>query len=110
MWVLKLIFAVVNNDDSASVAGALTRAGFSATKLATTGGFLRAGNTTFLIGVDDHRVNDVIDIIANCSNRRNQTVSEPPVYGAQDFTALPVEVSIGGATIFVTNVERFEKF
>lgn len=106
---MKLIFAVVNNDDSTSVAGALTRAGFSATKLATTGGFLRAGNTTFLIGVDDHRVNDVIDIIAHCCKSRNQTVTEPPVYGNQDFSSIPVEVSVGGATVFVTNVERFEK-
>ena len=53
---MKLIFAIVNKDDSGSVSSALTRAGFSVTKLATTGGFLMAGNTTFLVGTDDSRV------------------------------------------------------
>ena len=46
---MKLIFAVVNGDDSQAVSKALTKNGFFATKLASTGGFLSAGNTTFMI-------------------------------------------------------------
>ena len=60
---MKLVFAIVNNDDSHSVSSALTQGGYQATKLASTGGFLMAGNTTFMICSDDGKVDDVIQII-----------------------------------------------
>ena len=60
---MKLILAIVNNDDSARVSSALTESGFGVTKLATSGGFLMVGNTTLLIGTEDHRANRAIDII-----------------------------------------------
>mgnify|MGYP000941960520 CR=1 FL=1 len=60
---MKLILAIVSNDDSGAVSSALTRGGFSVTKLATTGGFLMAGNTTFISGVEDEKVDEVIGII-----------------------------------------------
>ena len=60
---MKLIFAIVNNDDAPSVSSALTKSGYSVTKLATTGGFLKVGNTTFLIGVDEQKVDAVLEII-----------------------------------------------
>ncbi len=50
---MKLILAIVNDDDATSVSNALNKDGISATKLATTGGYLKAGNTTFIIGVED---------------------------------------------------------
>ena len=53
---MKLILAIVNNDDSAAVAATLTKEGFSITKLSTTGGFLQTGNTTLLIGAEDDQV------------------------------------------------------
>ena len=71
---MKLLLAIVNNDDSAAVANNLTAKGFIATKLATTGGFLKAGNTTFLIGTDDEKVETVIDIIKTFSHKRKQVV------------------------------------
>ena len=64
MIFMKLILAIVSNDDSGAVSSALTREGFSVTKLATTGGFLMAGNTTFISGVEDAKVDAVIGIIA----------------------------------------------
>ena len=64
---MKLILAIVSNDDSGAVSSALTRGGFSVTKLATTGGFLMAGNTTFISGVEDEKVDEVIGIIAKHS-------------------------------------------
>ena len=106
---MKLIFAIVNKDDSGSVSSALTRAGFSVTKLATTGGFLMAGNTTFLVGTEDEKVDEVIGIIGAHSKKRTQMVPSSASYGVGMYTSFPVEVQVGGATIFVTNVERFEK-
>jgi uncharacterized protein YaaQ len=105
---MKLIFAIVNNDDASSVSNALTKSGYSVTKLATTGGFLKVGNTTFLIGVDDEKVSAVIDVIRKYSSKRTQTLPETSAYGGE-FVPMPVEVTVGGATVFVTDVERFEK-
>ncbi len=102
---MKLVLAIVNNDDSSAVSANLTKGGFSVTKLATTGGFLKAGNTTFLCGVED----DVLDIIRKQSKRRAQMVPTTTFYDAGMYAAYPVEVTVGGATIFVMNVDRFEK-
>ena len=106
---MKLVLAIVNNDDSAAVSTNLTKGGFSVTKLATTGGFLKAGNTTLLCGVEDDRVDEVIDIIRKQSKRRSQMVPTTTFYDAGSYAAYPVEVTVGGATIFVMNVDRFEK-
>ncbi len=104
---MKLVFAIVNNDDSSAVSAAMTKKGYSTTKLATTGGFLKAGNTTFITGVADDKVDDVIQIIAANSSRRTQLI--PGTMDVGMYSSFPVEVTVGGATIFVLNVDRFEK-
>lgn len=106
---MKLVYAIVNNDDSHAVSGALTKGGYFATKLASTGGFLMAGNTTFLVCAEDDKIDDIIAIIAKHSHKRKQFVPSATSYGVGSYTSFPVEVSVGGATIFVTNIERFEK-
>ena len=106
---MKMIMAVVSGDDSNAVSAALTKARFSLTKLATTGGFLMSGNTTFLIGVDDDKVSEVIDIIAKHSKKRKQMVPSAGMMDVGMYSAFPVEVTVGGAIVFVMNVERFEK-
>jgi Uncharacterized protein conserved in bacteria len=106
---MKLVLAIVSNDDSAVVSAALTREGFSVTKLATTGGFLMAGNTTFLVGVEDEKVDTVIDLIKKQSKRRTQMVPTTSSFDVGMYSTFPVEVTVGGATIFVMNVDRFEK-
>ncbi|MGN0688386.1 MAG: cyclic-di-AMP receptor [Oscillospiraceae bacterium] len=106
---MKLVYAIVNNDDSHAVSSALTKGGFQATKIASTGGFLMAGNTTFMICSEDDKTELVIDIIKEHSHRRKQFVPNSASYGMGSYTSFPVEVSVGGATIFVTNIERFEK-
>ena len=106
---MKLILAIVSNDDSGAVSSALTRGGFSVTKLATTGGFLMAGNMTLLIGTEDERVDDCIKVISRCCKQRTEIVPGTASIGVGLETAMPIEVTVGGATIFVTNVERFEK-
>lgn len=106
---MKLIMAIVSNDDSSKVAKELTKNKFFVTKLATTGGFLMAGNTTFIIGTDDEKVDEVIDIIGRYSKKRSQMVPSSASYGVGMYTSFPVEVQVGGATIFVIDIERFEK-
>ena len=107
---MKLIYAIVNNSDTKSVCTSLVNAGYYATKLASTGGFLSSGSTTFLIGVEDDKVDNVITIISEKSRRRKQFVPfVNSVAGVGYISSPPIEVSVGGATIFVTDVERYEK-
>lgn len=106
---MKLVMAIVSNDDSSKVAKELTKNKFFVTKLATTGGFLMAGNTTFIIGTEDEKVDEVIEIIGRYSKKRTQMVPSSASYGVGMYTSFPVEVQVGGATIFVMNIERFEK-
>lgn len=112
---MKLIYAIVNNDDARAVLSGITKGGFQATKLSSTGGFLMAGNTTFLICSENERVDEIIDIIKTHSHKRKQVVSaHVDSYGAISnlggvSAGVPIEVFVGGATIFVTDIERFEK-
>ncbi len=106
---MKLVLAIVGNDDQAAVLSALTAESFQATKLATTGGFLKAGNTTFLIGVEDNKVNRVIEIITEYSSKRTQVVPSSTAMDVGMYTSFPIEITVGGATIFVLNVEHYEK-
>lgn len=106
---MKLIIAVINRDDSGAVTQSLTKRGLTSTKLSTTGGFLMAGNVTLLIGVEDDRVQEVIDVIKEHSHARKQVVpaSDGIRYGVHH--SIPVEVTVGGGTIFVVDVDRFER-
>lgn len=112
---MKLLFAIINNDDSHAVQSALTKNGIQTTKLASSGGFLMAGNTTFMICSEDERVDEILEIIKKHSHKRRQFVpnssslSVGGAGGAGAYTGFPVEVTVGGATVFVTNIERFEK-
>lgn len=106
---MKLIFAIVSNDDASKAQTALVGSGFQVTRLATTGGFLMAGNTTFLCGTEDDRVEQFIGIIKENCKPRSQAISDSDLLGAQLGAAYPLEVSIGGATIFVADIDRFEK-
>jgi uncharacterized protein YaaQ len=109
---MKLVIAVVQDKDSNRLSNALIKEGFRATKLASTGGFLRAGNTTFLIGTEDERVSEVLQVIkANCKIREQMVTPVSPMGGTTDsYIPFPVEVQVGGAAVFVMPVERFEHF
>lgn len=106
---MKLVLAIVNNDDSSAVLSALTKEGYAVTKLATTGGFLMAGNTTFIVGVDDEKVDDVLSVISKHSRKRSRIVPNSTSFGVEVYNPLPVEVTVGGATAFVLSIDRFEK-
>ncbi|EOQ38344.1 cyclic-di-AMP receptor [Butyricicoccus pullicaecorum] len=106
---MKMLLAIINSDDAHSVMNHLMEAGFQITKLATTGGFLRAGNVTILIGLEDSRLDEAMDLIRKYSNTRKQIIPTTANLGVGFHPAMPVEVTVGGATVFVLNVEQFEK-
>ena len=106
---MKLVFAIVNNEDGNLVMRELNKAGFSVTKMASTGGFLRAGNVTMLIGVEKEKVKDALAIIEEFSSRRTQPVPVNSTYIGDSLISVPVEVTVGGATVFVLDVEQFYK-
>jgi uncharacterized protein YaaQ len=109
---MKLVVAIVQDKDSSRLSNALIKEGFRATKLASTGGFLRAGNTTFMIGIEDDRVQEVMQVIkANCKVREQLVTPVSPMGGTTDsYIPFPVEVQVGGAAVFVMPVERFEHY
>jgi uncharacterized protein YaaQ len=109
---MKMIVAVVQDKDATRLQNALVQEGIRATKLASTGGFLRAGNTTFLIGVEDDKVEDVMRLIqSNCRVRDQLVTPVSPMGGTTDsYIPFPVEVQVGGAAVFIIPVDRFEHF
>lgn len=109
---MKLIVGIVQNQDSRRLSDEFVEKNIPATKLSSTGGFLRAGNTTFLIGIDEARVDEVLKLIRENCSTRTQTMISPPSY---DFSlepelAFPIDVEVGGATIFVLPIDQFLHF
>lgn len=104
---MKLIYVIVRNADSAHLLEELNRKGFYVTKLSSTGGFLREGNTTLMIGTEEDKVDEVVGIVKKEVGPRQQMLVNPG--SLPSFEASQVMVSIGGATIFVTEVDRFER-
>src|SRR5699024_9146443 len=109
---MKMIIAVVQDQDSNRLMKALVENDFRATKLATTRGFLKSGNTTFMIGTEDARVARAMQVIReNCKTRDQLMAPVSPMGGnADSYIPYPVEVAVGGATVFVLPVEQFHQF
>ncbi len=107
-----MIIAVIQDKDSNRLSSALVEHNFRATKLATTGGFLKSGNTTFMIGTEEIRVNKALQVIKeNCQSRGQLVAPVSPMGGnADSYMPYPVEVQVGGATVFVLPVEEFHQF
>lgn len=108
---MKLILAIIHERDRAKVSEVLVQAGHKFTKIASTGGFLRDGNCTLLIGAEDDQVEEVTAIIRDNCKSREQYMSLPPpdVMPAGTFIPSPLKVTVGGAVTFVLPVERFER-
>ena len=106
---MKMLISILNPDDSSTVIHNLMKEGYSVTKLSTTGGFLRSGNVTILMGLEEEQVQNAIDIISKHSKSRKQVIPAASDIGLNFYPTMPVEVLVGGATIFVLNVEHFEK-
>jgi len=106
---MKLIVAIVSSEDTTKVSRELIRAQFPITKFSTTGGFLMTGNTTFVVGVEDDMVQYVLDIIGKNSKTRSKMVPTSASYGMGMLASIPIEVPVGGATVFVLDVDQFIK-
>lgn len=110
---MKLVIAIVQDEDTSRLVNQLMKNGYGVTKLATTGGFLRAGNTTLLIGVNDDRLQCVMNIIEQVCKSRKQMTTAPSSLGSMGsmpgMSSYPVEVTVGGATVFVLSVDQFVK-
>lgn len=108
---MKLVIAIVQDEDASHLIGNLMNEGFSVTKLATTGGFLRSGNTTLLIGVDEKQFDHCLSIIEKVCKSRKQIATSPVTLGGATgmYAPYPIEVAVGGATVFVLNIETFLK-
>ncbi|HHY97246.1 MAG TPA: hypothetical protein GX509_00755 [Firmicutes bacterium] len=106
---MKLIIAIVKDNDSIVLLDSLAERRIGATKLASTGGFLREGNTTLFIGTEDGKVDEVIDLIRETCPRRTRVAPQfTPEQGQFIAPTMPINVETGGAIIFVLSVERFE--
>ncbi len=112
MATIKLVLAIVQEKDADRLIEALSEDGHHATVLASTGGFLREGNSTILSGVEDSKVDQVVATIRRCCHRREQYVNPlPPVIEPVDtYVTDPVKVEIGGAIVFVLPIELMERF
>ena len=108
---MKLVLAIVQDDDALDLIEELNDKGFRVTKLATTGGFLKSGNTTLMIGVEIDKVDIVINIIEEVCKRRKQVVSTQPGLSGESgmYMPFPLEVEVGGATVFVIDVDKLVK-
>jgi uncharacterized protein YaaQ len=108
---MKLVTAIVHNEDAAALVDALLEKEYRATRVNTSGGFLKQGNATILVGVEDDQVDSVLQLIsANCQSRKQFVNPMPPIMEPGEFyMPYPVEVEVGGATVFVQPVERFER-
>ena len=108
---MKLVIAVVQGEDAQRTSEALTSKGFASTRIASSGGFLQQGNVTFLIGVEDGRVGEAVQVIRDhCRERSRYLTPMAPVSEPGElFMPYPVEVQVGGATVFVVPVDSFEK-
>jgi uncharacterized protein YaaQ len=108
---VKLVVAIVHNEDSRVLIDALLAHEYRATWLHSSGGFLKQSNATILLGVDDSKVEEVVALVQENCHSRTQTVSPiPPIMEPGEFfMPYPLEVEVGGAVVFVLPVERFER-
>ena len=105
---MKMIMAIVQPDDALRTSQMLNEAGFRVTRMATQGAWLRRENVTLLVGVNDDQVAEALRVLRQTAQRRMTYVNVPSeMTGA--YSPQPLEVEVGGATIFVLDVERFER-
>jgi uncharacterized protein YaaQ len=108
---LKLVVIIASDPDADRLMRKLVEQGYPATKVSSTGGFLHRGNATILSGVDMDEVDQVMSLVRSECRARTELVPVQtlPFFGEGSTLVEPVEVRVGGAIVFVLNVERFEK-
>jgi uncharacterized protein YaaQ len=105
-----MVIAIVQSKDAGSLLDRLVARRYRVTRINTSGGFLRESNATLMLGVEDEQVDDVISIIrTNCQTRSRYISPLPPMSepGGDIYVPNPIEVQVGGATIFVVQVDQY---
>ena len=107
-----LLICVVRDQDALKMVDILREKQISFTKLASTGGFLREGNTTLLIGIHEAKKNEVIDLIrSQCEHREEYIESAIPVNEPiGPYVPQQAKVIRGGGVLFEVPIERYERF
>ncbi len=108
---MKLVIAIVHSEDAGTLVDALTDKDYRVTRLHSTGGFLKQNNATVMLGVEEAQVEDVLGLIRETCHARSQYINPmPPIMEPGEFyMPYPVEVTFGGATVFVVDVARQER-
>ena len=108
---MKLVVAIVHHEDAGSLVDALLEREYRATRLQSSGGFLKQSNATIMVGVEDDKVDEVMDVVRETCTSRTEIVNPmPPIMEPGEFfMPYPLEVEVGGATVFVVPVERYER-
>lgn len=104
---MKMILAIVQDEDVEPFLAAMAQRGLRATKVSSTGGFLRSGNSTLLVGADDNQVTGILELIRTTCRARRQPASMPGSALDEVLPRMPLEVEVGGANVFVWNVEQY---
>jgi uncharacterized protein YaaQ len=109
--LVKLLVAIVHTEDAGHLVDGLLEREFRATRLHSSGGFLKQSNATVILGVEDDQVDAALAVIReNCHSRTQLVNPMPPIMEPGEFfLPYPLEVEVGGATVFVMPVERFER-
>lgn len=111
---MKMIIAIIGSEDADDLVYELNQNSFFVTKLSTMGGFMKKRSTTLMLGVDDGRVEAAVEIIKKMSGTREQLVYTPPTMAGNCCPTVnmtvPMNMKVGGSTLFVMNVEDFQKF
>jgi uncharacterized protein YaaQ len=107
---MKLVIVIVHDEDSHELMKTLVENSIGVTKLSSSGGFLKAGNTTLLIGAQEDKLEIILDIVKKKCKTRKELVNTAPVFTENIFIPMPTEIVHGGATVFVVDVDNFYKF
>ena len=105
-----LMAAVIQEPDLENALASLSTLGFSVARLSSTGGFLSRRNITLLIGVQEGREEAAVKALQNSCQRRVEFLSSPLRGGTSMPMPMPTKVTVGGATVFVFEVESYDEF
>ena len=104
---MKLLVCIVQDSDAAPLTEDLVENQFRVTRLPSTGGFLKSGNTTLLLGVEEVQVHDALDIIRrNCSRRKTIAPMMSLQIDPSSYSSIPIEIEVGGATVFQLDIDQ----
>ncbi len=111
LTINQMVLAIVQDEDAPALSDAVVSRGYAVTRMATVGSFLRAGNSTLLIGINDRHLIGLIYLIReHCRARIVYLPAAAPTDLAEPLLLQPLEVEVGGAVVFIIEVERFEQF